>query len=191
MISVIPEHVLYAKGLSCQAKLLFAALTMGHTLAQAYAEFAVLQATASKWFKELEEAGLVKEEGTGTGKRMVLTMDREPFVPVEAGPKREKKQLLDVVWGKEKFDEFIKQVFKVYPRRRGRLVTKTEAAEWIRQNVHENMTMTVLESVRNYAASDEAQRGYACDPIRFFRNARWKDYVGAPEQQEVRHKPIL
>ena len=185
MIGVIPEHVLFSQQLSPQAKLLFTAYTFNcRAIDELAARFNVLQSTVTKWDKELEQAGLSNDG--------YVTLDQQPFVPVEVKEKKQKvKHTLAGLWGNAKFEEYAKEVFKYYPRRKGRLQTKAQAIEWINVNIHENMTLPVLQAVKNYAASDEAQRGFACDPIRFFRNKRWLDYLDAPEKEVVRLKTVL
>jgi hypothetical protein len=70
------------------------------------------------------------------------------------------------------FEEF----WLAYPARDGRRRGKGEAFALWRQ-VRADERPSVLEAAKQYAASSEALRGFARDPVRFFKKNWWREWI--------------
>lgn len=82
----------------------------------------------------------------------------------------------------EAFEDF----WKSYPPRGGRRRGKDACcALW--RSLTEADRAAVLAAARQYAASDEAVRGFARDPERFFKKNWWREWV--PSVAVIHHQP--
>ena len=75
-------------------------------------------------------------------------------------------------------DERFENFWKLYPPRKGRKNGKAQARTvWLRLKVTPELYALILAGLDAYSHSDEVERGYAMDAVRWLRGRRWEDEV--------------
>ena len=82
--------------------------------------------------------------------------------------------------------------WSVYPARNGKKIGKQNCMV-VFMALPEEDRIQVLMSVKNYAASDNATRGFAVDPVRFFKskdypNGLWREWITPEVKNEQAHQ---
>ena len=79
-------------------------------------------------------------------------------------------------------DERFENFWKLYPPRKGRKNGKAQARTvWLRLKVTPELYALILAGLDAYSHSDEVERGYAMDAVRWLRGRRWEDEVETAE----------
>jgi uncharacterized protein YdaU (DUF1376 family) len=82
--------------------------------------------------------------------------------------------------------QLFEKFWSIYPSRNGRKVTKKESLQFFKDNFkNEEGINLLLRATENYSKSDDAQRGFAKDPIRFLKKDFWRDWI----EKEVQDDP--
>jgi hypothetical protein len=75
-------------------------------------------------------------------------------------------------------DRLFENFWRLYPSRHGRKNGKRQAKDlWRRMKVNVPLNEKILAGLDSYLHSDEVQRGYAMDAVRWLRGRRWEDEV--------------
>ena len=85
------------------------------------------------------------------------------------GPKEEKRRV-DIK------ESIFAAFWEAYPKRNGRKVGKDKAAALF-ANLSPDDRQLAVQAARNYAASDDSNRGYARDAERFLKSSYWRDWL--------------
>ena len=91
-------------------------------------------------------------------------------------------------------DKLFENFWKRYPSRHGRKNGKRQAKDlWRRMKVNVPLNEKILAGLDSYLHSDEVQRGYAMDAVRWLRGRRWEDEVvdTAPAPPAPEEEPPL
>lgn len=121
-----------------------------------------------------------RQEWNGTGNReqgMVQGGD-DTAGTADANGSEDGKQATSKATGGD-YPESFEALWEAYPARGGRKRGKCKCFGIWRQAIRTAERQSLVEAARNYAASDDATRGFAKDPERFLAKDWWRDWVPA------------
>ncbi|HVX15988.1 MAG TPA: hypothetical protein VHC22_32690 [Pirellulales bacterium] len=128
-----------------------------------------------------DKAQRSKRPGRPIARETPLLAELHPVPPVALTSSTEKKRRVRkrTVGSESEFDLF----WNSYPSRRGRKLGKQKCSHLFSSLPRDDQLLATT-AAKNYAASDEAQHGFARDPERFLKADWWRDWLGPPQPEE-------